>query len=344
MPSPFGEDSELCRMLRLVAPQFEHRLFLSATPHNGHTRSFTGLLEMLDPVRFTRTSEMTAAMRGRVEDVVVRRLKREINARSVRPGSVGRDASRQGDVPGGAVSAHRGAEGVSREADAREPPPGRRLRDGAPSAGQRRRPSLLHPPSAEGAPPPGGTRASSHSPPRSMPSGQPYASSCRRAEGPAAAREPSRWRSSASGCSPAPPHSPSPGAAQGRASPTRMPKRRPSRSSPRPSAPYVRRPATTGKPSSARPPPRPSWARGSGASPTMWRPRSVVSNTRSRPWDSCWTTPPSRIRRPSWTPASTPSSSGSRACSGTPVPERLRRRPVPECSRRGAASSATTSA
>ena len=48
MPSPFGEDSELCRMLRLVAPQFEHRLFLSATPHNGHTRSFTGILEMLD--------------------------------------------------------------------------------------------------------------------------------------------------------------------------------------------------------------------------------------------------------------------------------------------------------
>ena len=87
MPSPFGEDSELCRMLRLVAPQFEHRLFLSATPHNGHTRSFTGLLEMLDPVRFTRTSEMTAAMRGRVEDVVVRRLKREINARSLQPRS-----------------------------------------------------------------------------------------------------------------------------------------------------------------------------------------------------------------------------------------------------------------
>ena len=87
MPSPFGEDSELCRMLRLVAPQFEHRLFLSATPHNGHTRSFTGLLEMLDPVRFTRTSEMTAAMRDRVEDVVVRRLKREINARSLQPRS-----------------------------------------------------------------------------------------------------------------------------------------------------------------------------------------------------------------------------------------------------------------
>ena len=83
MPSPFGEDSELCQTLRLVAPRFEHRLFLSATPHNGHTRSFTGLLEMLDPVRFTRTSEMSPAMRQRVDDVVVRRLKREINAGAV---------------------------------------------------------------------------------------------------------------------------------------------------------------------------------------------------------------------------------------------------------------------
>ena len=85
MPSPFGEDSDLCRMLRLVAPQFEHRLFLSATPHNGHTRSFTGLLEMLDPVRFTRTSEMSPAMRGRVEDVVIRRLKRDVDAGSPAP-------------------------------------------------------------------------------------------------------------------------------------------------------------------------------------------------------------------------------------------------------------------
>ena len=85
MPSPFGEDSELCRMLGVVAPRFEHRLFLSATPHNGHTRSFTGLLEVLDPVRFTRTNEMNDAMRGRVEDVVIRRLKRDINAANLRP-------------------------------------------------------------------------------------------------------------------------------------------------------------------------------------------------------------------------------------------------------------------
>ena len=71
---PVREDSELCRTLRLVAPRFEHRLFLSATPHNGHTRSFTGLLEMLDPVRFTRTAEMTDAMRKRADDRTLLRV------------------------------------------------------------------------------------------------------------------------------------------------------------------------------------------------------------------------------------------------------------------------------
>jgi len=85
MPSPFGEDSQLCRMLRLVAPQFEHRLFLTATPHNGHTRSFTGLLEMLDPVRFSRTDQLRPPERERVRQVVIRRLKREINARTTPP-------------------------------------------------------------------------------------------------------------------------------------------------------------------------------------------------------------------------------------------------------------------
>ncbi len=79
-PAPFGEDSDLCQMLGLIAPYFEHKLFLTATPHNGHTRCFTGLLEMLDPVRFTRTSEIGTAERKRIEEVVVRRLKTEINA------------------------------------------------------------------------------------------------------------------------------------------------------------------------------------------------------------------------------------------------------------------------
>jgi len=41
--------------LRVIAPNFEHKLVLSATPHNGHTRCFTGLLELLDPVRFSQS-------------------------------------------------------------------------------------------------------------------------------------------------------------------------------------------------------------------------------------------------------------------------------------------------
>lgn len=85
MPSPFGEDSDLCKTLREIAPLFEHRLFLTATPHNGHTRSFTGLLEMMDPVRFSRTDELRPAERERVRQVVIRRLKREINERSNPP-------------------------------------------------------------------------------------------------------------------------------------------------------------------------------------------------------------------------------------------------------------------
>lgn len=84
-PASFGEESDVCRMLRQVAPLCEHRLFLTATPHNGYTRSFTGLLEVLDPVRFSQTDELGDAERKRVEEVLVRRLKREINARSASP-------------------------------------------------------------------------------------------------------------------------------------------------------------------------------------------------------------------------------------------------------------------
>lgn len=79
-PAPFGEDSDLSSMLASIVPYFEHKMFLTATPHNGHTRSFTGLLERLDPMRFTQSSELKGAARARVADVLVRRLKREINA------------------------------------------------------------------------------------------------------------------------------------------------------------------------------------------------------------------------------------------------------------------------
>ncbi len=78
-PASFGADSDLSKMLQRISPWFEHRLFLTATPHNGHTRSFSGLLEALDPVRFTRKSELDDEDRRRVGEAVIRRLKSEIN-------------------------------------------------------------------------------------------------------------------------------------------------------------------------------------------------------------------------------------------------------------------------
>lgn len=84
-PSSVGQESDLSRALGLIAPFFEHKLFLSATPHNGHTRSFTGLLERLDPVRFSRKGELTDRDKTRIREVNVRRLKREINAATTPP-------------------------------------------------------------------------------------------------------------------------------------------------------------------------------------------------------------------------------------------------------------------
>ena len=95
MPANFGADSDLSKMLAEVSPWFEHRLFLTATPHNGHTRCFSGLLELLDPVRFTRTSDFTAEEKGRIEEAVVRRLKREINELDDRSGRPRRFAERE---------------------------------------------------------------------------------------------------------------------------------------------------------------------------------------------------------------------------------------------------------
>lgn len=94
IPSAAGEDSALAQMLSKVARRFEHRIFLTATPHNGYTRSYTGLLEQLDPVRFTRKDELTANERGRVGEIVIRRLKTEINKADEDAGKVPRFVER----------------------------------------------------------------------------------------------------------------------------------------------------------------------------------------------------------------------------------------------------------
>ena len=65
-----------------LTPSSADGLFLSATPHNGYSNSFSTLLELLDPYRFTRGVKV----RGKraLEDVMVRRLKDDI--RSVQGG------------------------------------------------------------------------------------------------------------------------------------------------------------------------------------------------------------------------------------------------------------------
>jgi superfamily II DNA or RNA helicase len=47
----YAVDSQQTRVISRLAEDFQHRLFRSATPHNGYTESFTALLEMLDPQR-----------------------------------------------------------------------------------------------------------------------------------------------------------------------------------------------------------------------------------------------------------------------------------------------------
>ena len=72
----YGIETKFTRAVRDLTGRFEHRLFLSATPHNGHSNSFATLLELLDPHRFTRGVKV----RGRrvLDDVMVRRLKEDV--------------------------------------------------------------------------------------------------------------------------------------------------------------------------------------------------------------------------------------------------------------------------
>lgn len=75
--SRYAIDSQFTRAVRDIAQGFEHRLFLSATPHNGHSNSFTALLEILDQHRFTRGVPVETAD---LEPVMVRRLKSDLRA------------------------------------------------------------------------------------------------------------------------------------------------------------------------------------------------------------------------------------------------------------------------
>ncbi len=74
--SRYAVDSEITTTIRDLAPRFDNRLFLSATPHNGHSNSFSALLEILDPIRFTRGVPVDG--KADLAPVMVRRLKRDL--------------------------------------------------------------------------------------------------------------------------------------------------------------------------------------------------------------------------------------------------------------------------
>lgn len=73
----YATDSLRTLAIRTIAPHFEHKLFLTATPHNGYKESFTALLELLDNQRFARG---IAPDRQQLQSVMVRRMKSELPA------------------------------------------------------------------------------------------------------------------------------------------------------------------------------------------------------------------------------------------------------------------------
>jgi SNF2 family DNA or RNA helicase len=71
----YALENQRTRLIRAIGPHFQHRLFLTATPHNGYTESFTSLLELLDDQRFARN---ILPDEKRLRQVMIRRLKSDL--------------------------------------------------------------------------------------------------------------------------------------------------------------------------------------------------------------------------------------------------------------------------
>jgi SNF2 family DNA or RNA helicase len=74
----YSVDTQRTVAVRQLADVCEHRLFLSATPHNGYPESFTALMEMIDPRRFSRGALLDSTA---LKDVTVRRLKSDLKGK-----------------------------------------------------------------------------------------------------------------------------------------------------------------------------------------------------------------------------------------------------------------------
>ena len=72
----YAVESLRTRLARQLAPHFQHKLFVTATPHDGNTQSFMALLELLDDQRFSRSMEVPPP--EHLARVMVRRLKSDL--------------------------------------------------------------------------------------------------------------------------------------------------------------------------------------------------------------------------------------------------------------------------
>jgi superfamily II DNA or RNA helicase len=77
----YAIDTQRTIAVRELAQRCENRMFLTATPHNGYTESFTALLEMIDDRRFVRGAIVDQKS---LSEVVVRRLKKDLTEAGVR--------------------------------------------------------------------------------------------------------------------------------------------------------------------------------------------------------------------------------------------------------------------
>lgn len=117
----YAVDSDTTSTIRDLARRFDNRIFLSATPHNGHSNSFSALLEILDPIRFTRGVPVRSA--DALAPIMVRRLKRDLRQLGVErfPRRIlTRVVVEHSEVEGAGWSAS--SERYDPEQDLREPP------------------------------------------------------------------------------------------------------------------------------------------------------------------------------------------------------------------------------
>ncbi|KKK82531.1 hypothetical protein LCGC14_2802460, partial [marine sediment metagenome] len=74
----YATDSLRTKAIRMLAPHFEHKIFVTATPHNGYEESFSALLELIDNQRFARGIPPSEEQK---RAIMVRRLKDELPPR-----------------------------------------------------------------------------------------------------------------------------------------------------------------------------------------------------------------------------------------------------------------------